>query len=58
MVVGEDKGIFRAARNIPGVDVVLADQINTEVLAPGGVPGRLTIWTESAIETVSRRFPS
>ena len=58
LVVGEDKGIVRASRNIPGVDVVLPDQINTEVLAPGGVPGRLTIWTESAIEEVERRFSS
>jgi len=58
LVVSEDKGIFRASRNIPGVDVVLPDQVNTEILAPGGVPGRLTIWTESAMEEIGRRFSS
>lgn len=55
LVVGEDKGIFRAARNIPGVDLVTVDQLNAELLAPGGSPGRLTIWTESALEKVNRR---
>ena len=58
LVVSEDKGIVRASRNIPGVDVILPDQINTEILAPGGVPGRLTIWTESAVEEIGRRFSS
>ncbi len=56
LVVGEDKGIFRAARNIPGVDIITVDQLNAELLAPGGAPARLTIWTESALEEVNRRF--
>ncbi len=56
IVVNEDKGIIRGSRNIPGVDVITVDKINTEIFAPGGSPGRLTIWTESAIEEVDRRF--
>ncbi len=56
LVVGEDKGIFRAARNLPGVDVVLVDEINSEFLSPGGKPARLTVWTKSAIEKINRRF--
>lgn len=56
LVVGEDQGIIRGARNIPGVDVVLADELNTELLAPGGDPARLTIWTESALEKITGRF--
>lgn len=56
LVVKEDRGIFRAARNIPGVDVITVEQLNTELLAPGGAPARLTIWTESALEEVNRRF--
>ncbi len=56
IIVGEDKGIVRGARNIPGVDIVLADDLNAEFLAPGGVPGRLTIWTESAISKINKRF--
>ncbi|MCQ8893431.1 MAG: 50S ribosomal protein L4 [Methanolinea sp.] len=38
-----------AAGNLPGVDVATVDQLNCELLAPGTHPGRLTVWTESAI---------
>ncbi len=40
---------LRAARNIPGVDAVTVNQLNAELLAPGTVPGRLTVWSEGAI---------
>lgn len=50
LVVGEDEGIFQAASNLPGVDVVRVDQLNAEVLAPGTQPGRLTVWTPKSIE--------
>jgi large subunit ribosomal protein L4e len=40
---------LRAARNLAGVDVVTCDQLNTEFLAPGTLPGRLTVFTESAL---------
>ena len=43
------QGIEKAARNLPGVDVVMCDRLNAELLAPGTHAGRLTIWTESAI---------
>jgi large subunit ribosomal protein L4e len=56
LVVAEDKGITKAARNIPGVDVVLVDSLNTELLAPGTHPGRLTVWTSSALEKVDELF--
>ncbi|MFA4934711.1 MAG: 50S ribosomal protein L4, partial [Candidatus Methanoperedens sp.] len=49
IVTAEDKGIVKAARNIAGVDVVVFDQLNAELLAPGTHAGRLTIFTESAI---------
>ena len=45
----------RAARNLPGVDVTTAQNLGTEALAPGAHPGRLTVWTESAIEEVADR---
>ena len=50
IVTAEDKGIVKAARNIAGVDIVTFDQLNAELLAPGTHAGRLTIFTESAIE--------
>lgn len=56
IVVGEDKGIVRAARNLPGVDVATADVLNVEHLAPGGVPGRLAVYTVSAIKKLEERF--
>ena len=49
IVTAEDKGIVKAARNLAGVDVVIFDKLNAELLAPGTHAGRLTIFTESAI---------
>ena len=48
IVVGTDKGIIKAARNIPGVDVCNVKRISVGVLAPGGKPGRQTLWSEDA----------
>ncbi|MEF8801593.1 MAG: 50S ribosomal protein L4 [Halolamina sp.] len=45
----------RAARNLAGVDVATADEVNAEELAPGTHPGRLTLWTETAVEEVADR---
>lgn len=56
LVVGEDKGISLAARNHPGVDIVVVDNLNAELLAPGTHPGRLTIYTKSAIEKLGELF--
>lgn len=50
IVIGNDHGVGAAARNLPGVDVVKVDQLNVEHLAPGTHPGRLTLWTKSAID--------
>ncbi len=49
IVTAEDKGLVRAARNLPGVDIVTLEKLNAELLAPGATAGRLTIYTESAI---------
>ena len=53
IVVAENKGIAEAARNIPGVDVVVVSSLNAEMFAPGTHPGRLTMWTSSAIERLA-----
>jgi len=50
IVVSDDKGIGKAARNLPGVEVVTVDSLGAEMLAPGTHPGRLTIWSESAMK--------
>ncbi|HII15284.1 MAG TPA: 50S ribosomal protein L4 [Nanoarchaeota archaeon] len=43
-----------AARNLDGVDVSFVNTLNAELLAPGTVPGRLTIWSEKAIERLAK----
>ncbi|MEM2886537.1 MAG: 50S ribosomal protein L4 [Candidatus Bathyarchaeia archaeon] len=50
IVVYEDRGVGLAMRNIPGVDVVELRSLNPEHLAPGGYPGRLTLWSLSAFK--------
>lgn len=50
-------GKARGFRNFPGVDVIPLDSLGTEHLAPGGVPGRLTIYTPASLEKIRGRFP-
>ena len=52
IVVTSDRGIGKAAGGVPGVDVTRVDDLSILDLAPGGVPGRLTVWTESALSTI------
>ena len=48
-VVLNKDNVAKCVRNIPGVDIVTPARLNVEHLAPGGDPGRLTIFTESAL---------
>ena len=50
VVVGTDQGVSLAARNLSGVDIVEVHGLNAELLAPGTHPGRLVLWTKSALE--------
>lgn len=54
LVVSENKGIVKAARNIPGVDIVTLKDLSVELLAPGAHAGRLTIWTNGAVEKLGK----
>ncbi len=56
VVSSYDKPFARAVRNFPGVDVATPNNVSILHLAPGGVPGRLTVFTKSALEEVSRKF--
>ena len=49
LVVEQKLGLNKAARNVPGVDVVSVKDLSAEDLAPGGDLGRLTVWTKAAI---------
>jgi large subunit ribosomal protein L4e len=55
VVVGEDRNARKALRNFEGLDVIRAKDLSVEDLAPGTHPGRLTIWSESAIKTMAGR---
>lgn len=53
LIVAENpEKVCKAARNIEGVDVIAVKNLNAEVLAPGAVPGRLTLWSEAAIKAM------
>jgi large subunit ribosomal protein L4e len=56
LVVTKDEGIVKAARNVPGVNIITIDSLNAELLAPGTHAGRLTVWTNSAIEQLDKLF--
>jgi len=55
IVTGKSADVFKAARNLPGVDVCAARNLNAELLAPGCVPGRLVLWSEAAIAELGKR---
>ncbi len=45
--------LARAARNFPGVEVVHVNNLSVLHLAPpGGVPGRLTLWSDAALRAM------
>ncbi|HLE46750.1 MAG TPA: 50S ribosomal protein L4 [Candidatus Thermoplasmatota archaeon] len=53
LIVTADKAAgIRGFSNIPGVDVITAREISAEALAPGGDPGRLVVFTESALKAL------
>ena len=48
IVIKEDFGVIKASRNIPGLDIMKIKNLSVAHLAPGGLPGRLILWTQSA----------
>jgi len=58
IVASNKEKIEKAASNLVGVDVVTADEINVEHLAPGGHAGRLTLYTLNAINRLGEKYES
>ena len=54
IVVSKSCPLAKAASNIPGVDVVEVSRLNAALLAPGTHAGRLTLYTEAAIERMDK----
>ena len=49
-VVDRNEDFYRAARNLEGVDIAKVENVSAKMLAPGAQSGRLTVWSEAAIE--------
>jgi large subunit ribosomal protein L4e len=58
VVFGNNSGISKAIRNLPGVDVAHVDRLNLLQLAPGGHLGRFVIWTASAFARLDSLYSS
>lgn len=54
IVVSELCPAQAASQNIPGVDIVSVKALNTSLLAPGAMAGRVTLWTAKAIEVMEK----
>lgn len=52
-VTNEECALTKAAKNVPGTDIVTIQNINAELLAPGAELGRVTLYTESAIKKIT-----
>ena len=56
LVVISAPGKARGFQNLSGVDVVAVGRLGTEDLAPGGTPGRLTLFSHAALEMLRARL--
>jgi len=56
VIYGEDSGLSRALRNLPGVESAHIDRLNLLQLAPGGNFGRFCIWTEEAFKKLNALY--
>lgn len=52
LIVTKKDDIIKSSRNLTGVNIVKPENINIEHLAPGGIAGRLTIFTKSALKEI------
>ena len=51
-----DKPFAKAVRNFPGVDIATPNNLSILHLAPGGEPGRLTVITRSALDSIAEKY--
>jgi large subunit ribosomal protein L4e len=49
LIVSLKENIEKSSENLSGVDITKPHQLNIELLAPGGIAGRLTVFTKSAL---------
>ncbi len=49
LIVSLKEGLEKNSKNLSGVDITKPQELNIELLAPGGIAGRLTVFTKSAL---------
>ncbi len=54
-VVSGDCPLLKSARNLEGVEVVEVNALNVGLLAPGAMPGRVTLWSEKALDVMKEK---
>ncbi|MDD5148209.1 MAG: 50S ribosomal protein L4 [Candidatus ainarchaeum sp.] len=55
IITKKNSQVYKAARNIAGIDICEVRNLNTELLAPGCSAGRLAVWTESAVKALETK---
>lgn len=56
LLVGSNSENLRAFKTIPGVDTASYSSLSIRKLAPGGVAGRLTVFTESSLKMLEEEL--
>ncbi|UXD21572.1 50S ribosomal protein L4 [Ignicoccus pacificus DSM 13166] len=56
VIADENAPVRKAVGAFPGTEAVAVRVLSVKHLAPGGVPGRLTIISKKALEEIGRRF--
>lgn len=56
LVKFRDEPIAKAFKNLPGCDVADVRSLAVHLLAPGGMPGRLTLWTFPAYKYLAEKY--
>ncbi|MBI2507609.1 50S ribosomal protein L4 [Candidatus Woesearchaeota archaeon] len=54
IVISDHCFLEKASRNLQGIETSLVENLNAEVLAPGAIPGRLVVWSETAITKMGK----
>jgi len=52
----DSQKLWKAFRNLPGVELVNVERLNLLTLAPGGHIGRFCIWTKSAFQRLDKIY--
>jgi large subunit ribosomal protein L4e len=52
-VVSKPCDLSNSSKNVAGVDISSVKNLNVSLLAPGGNPGRVTIWSKAAIDELN-----